>query len=248
MILVAVVAAVGVASFSTWCVFICSVIDCCTAAPHAEQTAPRQHSPDTIFLVCCCDWVVHQFFAQLYRHWQCRSGAAAMLPVDLWCFLFGVVSAPVALFVVLKCWCRLRLYTSYIIVARLARRKRASGCAIGRVRVGSLAHLTSCQLTPAAAPRAEAAAVVAKHGAGVAEEGEQPGVAEKGKRRRRPPSPAGHSPATATPGAINAHRHRCPIAGPRRPRCARSCQSATPTASKGRYRARRLQVGSPEEA
>ncbi len=29
---------------STRCAFICSVIDCGTAAPHAEQTALRQHS------------------------------------------------------------------------------------------------------------------------------------------------------------------------------------------------------------
>jgi hypothetical protein len=36
-------------------------------------------------------------------------------------------------------------------VARLTRRKRARGSAIGRVRVGGLAHLTSCQLTPPAA-------------------------------------------------------------------------------------------------
>jgi hypothetical protein len=36
---VAVVAAVGVASFSTRCVFIRSVVDCGTAVPHAEQTA-----------------------------------------------------------------------------------------------------------------------------------------------------------------------------------------------------------------
>jgi hypothetical protein len=48
------------------------------------------------------------------------------------------------------CSCRLRSSTRYRVVARLARRKRASGCAIGRVRVGSLAHLTSCQLEAAA--------------------------------------------------------------------------------------------------
>ena len=36
---VAVVVAIGVVSLSTRCVFICIVIDCGTAAPHAEQTA-----------------------------------------------------------------------------------------------------------------------------------------------------------------------------------------------------------------
>ncbi len=84
---------------------------------------------------------------------------------------------------------------------RLRNREGASG------RPGALDQLSTDAAggaPGAGAEVAEAGTVVAKHGA---EDGKQPGVAEKGKWRRRPTSP-GHSPATATPGASNARRQR----------------------------------------
>jgi hypothetical protein len=131
-------------------VFVCSVIDCGIAAPHAEQTTSGatstfqaipsdlhlqcRHSRVGVTMLVLCCWcsvdcgvaapavfvlalVLILFFLFAVAAGLCTSSSlycifiCSVVPVMLgcwtlgfWCFLFGVVCAPVALLVVLKCW------------------------------------------------------------------------------------------------------------------------------------------------